>query len=248
MTNPSNRSGLAVSAAALMITVVVAIGCGSGPESPTVPALSSGGGDSSSGGSNGDGGTGGGDGGTGGGGGGTDGGGGGTDGGGGGTDGGGGGTGGGGGSTSGSLVVLLTDNPVDEISELNVFIESLKVKPDGAPVERFASTIGLVDLLTLQNGVTELLGQGEVEAGTFQFIELLLDEDQSYVVEVASGEQKPLKIASEKIKIKGGPFDVLADGTTSVLVDFDAEKSLKKTGNGRYQLKAFVSIMTVTSE
>ncbi len=37
-----------------------------------------------------------------------------------------------------------------------------------------------------------------------------------------------------------------AEGITSVLVDFDAEKSLKRTGNGRYQLKPFVSIVEVT--
>ncbi len=40
---------------------------------------------------------------------------------------------------------------------------------------------------------------------------------------------------------------MLEDGSTSVLIDFDAEKSLKKTGNGRYQLKPFVSIANVSS-
>jgi hypothetical protein len=210
----------------------VAVGCGGGgPDSPTVPNISSGGGGT---GGTGDGGT------TGGGGG-----------------GGGGGTSGGAGggqdpppttpgSTRGSLAVFLTDNPVDEILELNVFIESLKVKRDGEPVARFASAIGLVDLLALQNGVTELLGQDSVEAGTYQFIELLLDQDLSNVIEAATGDQLPLKISSEKIKIKGGPFEVLADGSTSITVDFDAERSLKKTGNGRYQLKPFVSIVEVT--
>ena len=143
------------------------------------------------------------------------------------------------------LSIFLTDAPINDVDELNVYIAELKVKPDGGPVERFASTVGLVDLLTLQNGVTDLLGQDPVEARTYQFIELLLDEDLSYVVETATGEQKPLKIPSEKIKIAGGPFEVLADGTTSVTVDFDAEKSLKKTGNGRFQLKPFVSIVQV---
>ncbi len=132
-------------------------------------------------------------------------------------------------------------------SEVNrqVFIVELKVKPDGAPVERFASTIGLVDLLTLQGGATELLGDEQVAAGTYQFIEFLLDEDQSYVVDAVTGDTLPVKIPSEKIKIKGGPFAVPAEGLTSVLVDFDAEKSLKKTGNGRYQLKPDVSIVQV---
>ena len=85
-----------------------------------------------------------------------------------------------------------------------------------------------------------------VEAGTYQFIEILLDEDQSFAVDLLTGDEIPLKIPSEKIKINGGPFDVPADLTTSVLIDFDAEKSLKKTGNGRYQLKPFVTIAGVT--
>lgn len=235
MDKPSMRIGSIAAAILLMIAFTLGAGCGSGTESPTAPNLSSGGG--------GGGGTGSGGGGDGGGGGS-----------GGGPGDGGPGDGGGGGTppptppdgSTGTLTVLLTDNPVDDILELQVFIESLKVKPDGKPVEVFASTIGLVDLLALQNGVTELLGQDEVEAGTFQFMELLLDQDRSYVVEAATGDSLPLKIASEKIKINGGPFEVAGDGSTSITVDFDAEKSLKKTGKDRYQLKPFVSIVEVS--
>ncbi len=127
-----------------------------------------------------------------------------------------------------------------------MYIAEVKVKPSGSPVERFPSTLGLVDLLTLQNGVSELLGQDVVAAGSYQFIELLLDESQSYVVPIDTGVPEDLKIPSEKIKIKGAAFDVLADGSTVVTIDFDAEKSLKQTGNGRYQLKPFVSIVEVS--
>ncbi|MHC4816231.1 MAG: DUF4382 domain-containing protein [Planctomycetota bacterium] len=221
MSSPLPRHCLPLLALLLAVAVFGPIGCGGGPESPTAPAASAVGG----GGGTGNGGTG---------------------------DGGGGSGGGGGtppttpGSSLGSLTIHLTDKPIDEVSELNVFIGELKVKRDGAPVERFASTLGLVDLLALQGGVTELLGQGEVEAGTYQFIEILLDEDQSYAVDLVTGDELALKIPSEKIKIKGGPFDVAAAGATSVLIDFDAERSLKKTGNGRYQLKPFVSIVQVT--
>ena len=222
---------------ALLVAVVVALaaGCGGGAESPTAPAFATGGG----GGGGGGGGTG-------------DGGGGGTGDGGG--DGGGAGDGGDGGgttgptttSTVGSLAIHMTDKPIDDVAAINVFVEGLKIKRDGAAVERFPSTVGLVDLLALQGGVTELLGQAQVEAGTYQFIEILLDQDQSTVLEIASGELLPLKIPSEKIKVAGGPFDVMAEGATSVVIDFDAEKSLKRTGNGRFQLKPSISIVKVT--
>ena len=140
----------------------------------------------------------------------------------------------------------MTDAPIDEVSELVVFLAEVKIKRDGVPVERFASIVGPVDLLLLQNGITELIGQEQIAAGRVQFIEFRLDESQSYVVEADTGEQLDLKIPSQKIKIAGGPFEVLPDGTTDVLVDFDAEKSLKRTGNGRYQLKPHVSIVKVS--
>jgi hypothetical protein len=241
MRDPSPQRGLVLSVLALALALVAAMACSGGPESPTAPAVSSGGGSGGSsggsGGGTGGGGTGGGDGGTGGGGGG-------TGGGGGGTGEGGGGTGGAG--TRGNLGFYMTDAPIDDILELWVYIAELKVKPADGPVERFPATQNLFDLLTLQDGVTGLLGQDEVEAGTYQFIEFLLDEELSYVIEELGGEPIELKIPSEKIKVKGAPFDVPADATTSVLIDFDAEKSLKTTGKGRYQLKPFVSIMEVT--
>ena len=204
----------------LMAALVVASACGGGAESPTAPAIAATG---DGGGSSGDGGG-----------------------------------SGGGGTTNpppppppppaaemGRLVIRMTDAPIDDVSQLNVFLEELKIKRDGEPVERFASLVELVDLLALQGGITELLGSEEIEPGRIQFIELHLDQDQSYVVDAVTGEELDLKIPSEKIKIAGGPFDVMEGGETSVLVDFDAEKSLKRTGNGRYQLKPFVSIVDV---
>ncbi len=109
--------------------------------------------------------------------------------------------------------------------------------------------------MQLQDGEQVLLGDFDVEQGLYQFIEMLLDESQSYVVEKIDPDdpdiltnceldQVPLKIPSEKFKINGGPFEV--DELTEVLIDFDAKNSLKTTGNGKtYQLKADVSIVDV---
>ena len=159
--------------------------------------------------------------------------------------------------TGGSLQISMTDAPTDEICQLVVFIEDLRVKKDGSPAQILGAVngIGAYDLLQLQNGQEIVLGNFDVEQGLYQFIEMLLDESQSYVVEKIDPtdpdittncelEQMPLKIPSEKFKIKGGPFEV--DELTEVLIDFDAKNSLKTTGNGKtYQLKADVSIVQV---
>ncbi len=94
------------------------------------------------------------------------------------------------------------------------------------------------------------------DQGLYQFIEMLLDETNSYVVEKIKPDlddispdncvkdRSPLQIPSEKFKINGGPFEV--DEHTEVLIDFNAKNSLKKKGNDKnnkgWQLKADVSI------
>jgi len=159
--------------------------------------------------------------------------------------------------TEGLLQINMTDAPTDEICALVVFIEELRVKKDGSPPQILSPTDGLggFDLLLLQGGNEVSLGEFEVEAGVYQFIEMLLDETESYVVEKADPTDtdiidncvdfdSPLKIPSEKFKINGGPFEV--GEFTKVLIDFDAKNSLKSTGNGKtWLLKADVSIAEV---
>lgn len=161
--------------------------------------------------------------------------------------------------TGGKLQISMTDAPTDEICKLVVYIADLRVKKDGSPAEVLGAVngIGEYDLLQLQNGQEIVLGNFDVEQGIYQFIEMLLDESLSYVVEKIDplGDispencpdpeiRSPLKIPSAKFKINGGPFEV--DEQTEVLIDFDARKSLKTTGNGKtWQLKPDVSIASV---
>lgn len=148
--------------------------------------------------------------------------------------------------TTGKLSVLLTDSPTDDVDEINVFITELRVKKLQEPLTTLASGIGLIDLLTLQNGVTQLIAEDSLEAGTYEFIQFVLDEDQSFIVHHTKGEL-PLKIPSQKIRVQGGRFDVQAGGATTVVVDFDAASSLFKGGGGRYRLKPVIVIVNVAS-
>lgn len=150
------------------------------------------------------------------------------------------------GNSTGTLQISMKDNPVENLQELQVYVSGLKVKPSGGPVENLPMSGALYDLLDLTNGVTALLAEAEVQAGTYQFIEILLDQTMSYVKEIGSEDELPLQIASQKIKLNGGPFEVCGGGETSVLFDFDAEKSLKQKGNGDYMLKPFLTIEQLT--
>jgi hypothetical protein len=107
------------------------------------------------------------------------------------------------------------------------------------------------DLLTLQNGNFDLLAEAALEAGVYTQIRLKIDdgedengEPKTYVkvdgvkhaLTIPSGTKSGLKLIH--------PFTITADNETVLYIDFDAEKSVKQTGNGRYQLKPTISILT----
>ena len=135
---------------------------------------------------------------------------------------------------SGTLAVEMIDAPTDALESINVFIIGLTIKPVDGPIERIANEVGLVDLLELRNA-TRLLVTAGVEPGTYDHLRVELDQERSTVVESVSGEEKPLKIASEEIKVNGG-FIVTGGDRTTVTLDFDAEKSIHQQGNGQWLL------------
>lgn len=134
----------------------------------------------------------------------------------------------------GMLAVEMKDAPIQEVAEIDVYVVGLTVKPVDGPVETIASDIGLIDLLELQTR-TELLATVNLEPGRYEYIRVDLDQDRSYVVELATGAQLPLQIASEEIKVQGG-FEVFATDTTRLTLDFDAAQSLRLKGNGNWLL------------
>ena len=85
-----------------------------------------------------------------------------------------------------------------------------------------------------------------VMAGNYEFIRVELSENGSSIVEAGTGAVHPLRIASDQISVLGG-FTVHATGTTDVLLDFDAEASLRHLGNGGWLLTPVISQVSQTS-
>lgn len=147
------------------------------------------------------------------------------------------------GAGQGTLAIRMTDAPLDSVSQVNVRIVGLKIKPSDSSVQTLNFQPKTVDLLTLQNS-TQLMIVAAVPAGHYDFIQVELDESGSSVVD--NGQVKPLKIPSQEIKVLGG-FQVQVDGTTNVLLDFDANASLLQTGGGNWQLKPVIAQANVTA-
>ena len=133
-----------------------------------------------------------------------------------------------------TLAVRMTDATIDDVAEVNVHITGLTVKRSGSPVERISSDLGTIELLALDNA-SMLLVTTPVEAGDYEFIQVDLSEDGSNIVLEGSSEELPLAIASDEIKVVGA-FTVEQNGTTTVLLDFDAAASLRQLGNGDWLL------------
>lgn len=101
------------------------------------------------------------------------------------------------------------------------------------------SNPGLYNLLDYRNGKTVLLAGGEIPAGNISQVRLLLGTD-SYVL--VDGVKHPLKTPSAQTS--GLKFNLhetlLSDLAYSFTIDFDAARSVVKTGNDKYILKPVI--------
>lgn len=151
----------------------------------------------------------------------------------------------------GTIAVTLTDAPGD-FQAVPVTIAEVRIHRVGEPSTETGDSGGddgewlvLVDspstwdLLTLQNGVTALLGQAEVAAETYDQIQLVVSE-ASVVVDgvefpltIPSGSQTGLKLHHD--------FDVTRDVEHELRLDFDAAASIHLTPQG-YRLVPVIDV------
>ena len=104
-----------------------------------------------------------------------------------------------------------------------------------------------VNLLELTD-VSELLTSEQLEANKYTQLRIFLKEKASLIIE---GEEDsiPLKIPSSAqtgIKLIH-PFEIKEDMTTVLIINFDAENSIIKTGNGEYLMNPVISLSSEIS-
>lgn len=143
------------------------------------------------------------------------------------------------------IAVELTDAPGDyEHVYVEVDDVMIKTTAEGSDEEGWTSlegvNTGVIDLLSLTGGVTELLVDTEIEAGYLHQIRLVLggantvvvkdgEQEHEYALKAPSGEQSGLKV------MVGQELEANAEYT--FILDFDVDKSIVTTGNGGYNLK-----------
>lgn len=147
-------------------------------------------------------------------------------------------------SETGTLEVRLIDAPIDNVSEVNVVIDSVQV--NNSDNEEGWITISepmqSYDLLKLTNGAYEVLGEVDLEPGTYEQIRLILNPEGNNLVFpdervedlfIPSGAQTGVKLNVNA--------EIEAGFTYTLILDFDASRSVVKAGNsGKHLLKPVI--------
>jgi len=139
----------------------------------------------------------------------------------------------------GSLTFSMTDAPIDGSNVSAAFVTVTEIKVDGQTFSGFKGP-KTVNVLALQNGNSLNLGNGNVAAGTYSKMELILDIENDaskagpgcYVLKT-DGTKDKLEFGGKSqaaITLKPKYFKVDENGSTEIIMDFDLRKSIKSSG------------------
>tara|TARA_R110000764_G_scaffold82534_3_gene162916 strand:+ start:3889 stop:4836 length:948 start_codon:yes stop_codon:yes gene_type:complete len=145
----------------------------------------------------------------------------------------------------------VTDAPIDNAEVEAVFVTIANVSVDGKSLEGFTATT--INLAALVNGKTEALGNLDLQAKSYSSIIFELDFDKDVngdapgcYVEKANGEKDALMASSNKITITD-KFEVLANATNVIVIDFDLRKTIKEEKDGLSSDFNFVTMAELTA-
>jgi hypothetical protein len=172
-------------------------------------------------------------------------------------------------SRSGNLRLMMTDSPFGDATALHVTFTEVKAQREdgeggwitvpfaGTP----AATTRTCNLKKLE-GPFDILGAASLDAGKYTQLRLVVDSATLYFGGTATGEAAclptlaaptagPTPVTSAALEIPSGevkliqPFELTANGTTTIELDFNGEQSVNQTGTGRYMMKPVIKILAV---
>lgn len=143
-------------------------------------------------------------------------------------------------SKTAPIQILLTDKPA-ALDSVNVHIVGIRVQlsHDTASWITINSKDTIINLLDLQNGITSLIAQDTIPAGTLQQVRFILGDGNKVV---ANGVSYPLDTPSAEesgLKIKIGR--ALNEDLNTFTLDFNAALSVSLQ-NGSYKLHPVIQL------
>jgi hypothetical protein len=164
-------------------------------------------------------------------------------------------------SRAGTLTLSIKDSPFSDAKAVLVTFSEVSVhRSDGdAGWKRLPFADGAVrricDLKKLETA-QDILGTGGLEPGHYTQIRLMVSEARIYFDNAASGpacgatidpppgSRADLEIPSGEVKLNR-EFDLSETAGTNILIDFDGDRSIRQTGNGRYTMTPVISVVSV---
>ncbi|MBE0415311.1 MAG: DUF4382 domain-containing protein [Dehalococcoidia bacterium] len=152
-------------------------------------------------------------------------------------------------AATGAVEVRVTDKPPGNVTAIVVTIDEIAIHRAGAGNESGWETIPIVvngnvtanvtfDLWEVAGNETVLGYAPSVPAGNYTQLRM-------HVVSVnvtIDGNTTDATVPSEWLKIVR-PFEVVSGGTTTLIIDFDADKSIVVTGAGEIKLMPVVQLL-----
>lgn len=149
-------------------------------------------------------------------------------------------------SKSGTLIVKMVDTPGD-YHQVNIVVDSVQVHVSNSDTVTGWINLNRVqatyDLLTLVNGVDAVIGKAQLPVGNYSQIRLFIGNgsnvvvnDITYSLTIPSGSESGLKLNVHAT--------IQADVIYTIILDFDANRSIIKTGNDDYKLKPVIRVIT----
>lgn len=156
----------------------------------------------------------------------------------------------------GTLRVSMVDAPLIEsgVEAVMVTFSSIRVHRDDdaeASSDGWTEIMGAgtavedrtFNLLELVNGVSALLGEQQLEAGTYTQIRIIVENAIARVdgvdeeLTIPSGPQTGIKLV--------GNFTIESEEITDLLLDFDVEQSVRNLGNGDWEMRPTIRVVPV---
>jgi len=162
-------------------------------------------------------------------------------------------------STSANFHLRLTDSPFSDARAVLVTFSEVTAHRTDSDWTKLpfagAATTRTCDLKKLE-GAEDALGTGPLPPGSYTQIRLVVQSAKLYfdnpsvgpacapAITVPAGATADLRIPSGEVKLNRG-FTLAPDRTTTMVIDFDGDKSIHQTGNGTYMMSPVIGITRV---
>jgi hypothetical protein len=157
------------------------------------------------------------------------------------------------------LNVRITDSPFSDARAFLVTFTEVSANRDdeGWQTLRFGdgASSRTCDLKKLQ-GAQDVLGTGALPAGHYEQIRLQVSTAALYFdapsagpacgpsIGAPGGRSAPVTIPSGVVRLNR-EFDLTTGNATTIVLDFDGDKSVHETGNGRFMMQPVISVVSV---